>query len=191
MSRTLRYSLICLLIVLTPSTVTAKRRQNDGEVVITMRNGQPCFSYPMDNEIRKKKYYFYSLAVSNKRPNDSGGWAIQIANSNKKGLLEPNNPERCIKYGVITPKMEEIFTAVPLLANTPYHVRLSVSGAAEEGALVERVYRSDFCLSRNAKGEKIIVGAVWDDKTDAPRCLKPGESPKRSLWQRLLRFLSR
>ncbi|MEA5115915.1 MAG: hypothetical protein VB050_18015 [Geobacteraceae bacterium] len=191
MPRTLRYSLICILIVLIPVSVNARSGRN-AEAIVTLHNGQPCFSYPQDKEIRKWHYSFGSLDVSEIGQNSAAtGWEISIADPfEKKGLLEPKSTETCVKYGVLNLGMKVTQPAEPLRLNTPYRVRLSVLKPFEEGGNVRR-YASDFCLSRNAKGEKIIVGADWDYKADAPRCLKPGESPKRSIWQRLLRYLSR
>ncbi|MEA5115920.1 MAG: hypothetical protein VB050_18040 [Geobacteraceae bacterium] len=190
MPHSCRNSLICLLLVIIPVTVSARSDQ-DAEAIVTLRNGQPCFSYPQDKEIRKWHYSFGSLDVSEKGPNGgAGGWEIGLSEPyKKKGLLEPNSPETCVKYGVLNPGMEVTQPAEPLQFNKPYRMRIRVTTMS--GGFSVRRYASDFCLSRNTKGETIIVGAVWDDKADAPRCLKPGESPKRSLWQRLKRFLSR
>ncbi|MEA5115917.1 MAG: hypothetical protein VB050_18025 [Geobacteraceae bacterium] len=191
MPRSCCNSMICLLLVLIPATVSAKSDRN-AEAIVTLRNGQPCFSYPKDKDIRKWHYSFGSLDVSETGPNAGKGvWQVGLSDPyRKKGLLEPNSVGTCVKYGVLNPGMEVTQPAEPLQFNTPYRVHISVLKSDQEGGNV-RLYASDFCLSRNAKGEKIIVGAVWDDKTDAPRCSKPGESPKCSLWQRLIRFLSR
>lgn len=185
-----RNILICLLLALMPTTSNAKSYKN-AEAIITLRDDQPCISYPRDKEIRKWHYYFGYLSVSEIGPYARGKWQIGISDPyEKKGLLEPNSVETCIKYGVPNPGMKTKQAAEPLQFNTPYRVRLSVLKPYEEGGN-EWWYASDFCLSRNAKGETIILNADWDDKADAPRCLKPGESPKRSIWQKLFRFLSR
>lgn len=172
-----RNSLIGLLLALIPATGNAYKPPPSGDMVISMRNGQPCFSYPQD-----KAYSFGSLSISKARP-QGGGWAIQIVSPDRKGLLEPNRPETCIKYGVLNPGMEVVAPAKPLQFDTPYSVRISTHTTS--GISHEYRYSSDFCLSRNEKGETILVGADWDDKTDAMKCLKPGESPKRSFWQKL------
>jgi hypothetical protein len=85
----------------------AKQFKIHGEVVITLRNATPCFSYPQDSEIRKKPYSFSYLNVSNAGPQSGGGWAVDIVNLSRQGLVEPNKPETCIRYGVLNPGMKE------------------------------------------------------------------------------------
>jgi hypothetical protein len=177
-----RNSLIGLLILI-PVSVSAMSRIRDADAVITMRNGNPCFSYPRDEEIRKRPYLFGYLSVSKNGPYGGDGWGIQITSPDRKGLLEPNSPETCVEYGVLNPGMKVMYSAEPLLPDKPYRVFISVS-ARDKGVFYERKYLSNFCISRNEKGESIIVGAEWND-ADGWKCLKPGESPKRGFWQRL------
>ncbi|HQQ88258.1 MAG TPA: hypothetical protein PLA72_09680 [Smithellaceae bacterium] len=179
-----RNSLICLLLLLFPVTGTAMSRIKDADVVITMKNGTPCFSYPQDEEIRKRPYSFAYLSVSENGPHGGGGWAMQIASSDRKGLLDPNSPETCIQYGVLNPGTKHYHEpAEPLQLNTPYYVHINAS--ARDHGFYERKFHTDFCLVRNEKGEKALVGAEYDGDADAWKCLKPGESPKRGFWQRL------
>jgi len=154
----------------------------DGKAVITLRDGQPCFSYPQDEEIRKRSYSFDYLAVTKAGPQGGvGGWVIQLASYDNKIQIEPNSPESCIRYGVLPPGAEEVNPVKPLELNTPYRAYLSVS-ADSAG---EQRYASDFCLTRDTKGLTILVGVGWDNNAYEPHCLKPGESPKRSFWQKL------
>jgi hypothetical protein len=173
-----RYSLSSLLLILIPATVNAMKPPKSGDVVITMRNSQPCFSYPQD-----KSYSFGSLYVSKASLQGGGGWAIQIASPDRKGLLEPNRPETCIQYGVLNPGTKIVAPVNPLLFATPYSVRISAHTIS--GTSYEQKFASDFCITHDAKGETILVNAVWDDEAHAMKCLKPGESSKRSFWQKL------
>lgn len=157
-----------------------------GNVVITMQNGQPCFSYPRDKEILKKKTYAFGYLDVTKSGSERGeGWEIGLSDPFRKGLLDPNTPATCIKYGVPNPGMKVTQPAEPLYFDTPYQVRLDVLTSWEKEGQNECNYASNFCLSRNTKGETILVGADWDDKAGAMKCLKPGESPKRNFWQKL------
>lgn len=156
----------------------------DADAAITMRNGMPCFYYPQDKEIRKRPYSFAYLDVSKAGPVGGGVWAIQIANPEKKGLLDPNSPETCIVYGVLNPGTENMEPPKPLLIDTPYEVFIRVS-ARSEGVHYERKYLSNFCLSRNEKGETVLVGAEVNKQIGGWQCLKPGETTKRSFWQKL------
>jgi hypothetical protein len=110
-------------------------------------------------------------------------WLIDIANPDRKGLLEPNSPGTCIEYSVLPSGTKVVESAKPLQDDTPYSMLLVVYSRSE-GAYFERKYLSDFCVSHNEKGELIIVGASGEGK-GAWHCLKPGESPKRGFWQRL------
>ena len=172
------HSLILILLALIPATGNAMKPPKNGDVVITMRNGQPCFSYQQD-----KSSSFSSLYISKIGTEDSGGWAIQIKSADRKGLLDPNNIKACIKYGVLNPGTEIVAPAEPLRFDTPYRARLYTNTTT--GVSYESRYASDFCITRNAKGNTILVSADWDDKAGAMKCLKPGESPKRSFWQKL------
>jgi hypothetical protein len=176
-----RTSLVGLLLFLIPTTGYATDRRWDAEGVVTIRNAQPCFSYPQDSVIRSdKSYALSSLYVTEIDPSEPPSrWDIRLKNFNKKSTVEPNSPETCIIYNVLPSGMKEMKPAKPLLLNTPYYMEMDVD-ASVRGS---RTFRTEFCLSRNAKGKTILVGIKWDDS--GPRCLKPGESPKRSLWQRL------
>jgi len=180
----INHGLILILLVIIPPLGHAMKPPKTGNVVITMQNGQPCFSYPQDKEIRKKKTYAFSyLDVLDYR--HRGGWEVGLKDSFRKDLLDPNIPATCIKYGIPNPGMKVTRTAEPLLFDIPYQVRMDVLTSWEKEGNFECNYASDFCLTRNAKGESILVGAEWDDKADMMKCLKPGESPKRSFWQKL------
>lgn len=177
------YQLILIVfLALIPTTVNAMTPPKSGNVDITMRSGHPCFSYPQDKYVLKLHYSFGSLDVSDVR--HGGGWEIGLSDPyNKKELLEPNSPETCIKYGVLNSGMKETQPAELLRFDAPYKVRMWVISRSD--GFSERWYASDFCLTRGAKGETILVNAVWNDDATAMKCLIPGESPKRSFWQKL------
>jgi len=172
-----------MLLLVIPLPVHAISRIRDADAVITMRNGNPCFSYPRDEEIQKRSYSFGYLDVSKNGPIGGGGWVIRTASPDRKGLLEPDSPKTCIEYGVLNPGMEVWQAAEPLLFDTPYRVLLIVY--SEPGGLYyDRKYLSNFCVTRNEKGETVLVAASGDGKGEW-RCLKPGEKPRRGFWERL------
>ncbi len=180
-------SLIVLLLVMIPVSANAKQFKIHGDAVITLRNGQPCFSYPKDKEIRKGPYAFSYLAVSKDGPQGGVRWDVDMINLERKGLIEPDNPVTCVNYGIPNSGMKARRIAEPLMFNTPYKVLISVAktDTLKSSYIEERNYRSSFCLKRNAMGETILVGTDWDSNAYEPHCLKPGESPKRSFWQKL------
>ena len=176
-----RNSLMCLVLLM-PAGVGATSRLYDADAVVTLRNGNPCFSYPPNGE----KLFGYHLTVSNPGPRGAIVWDIRIFDYEKKQLPEPNSPETCVGYGVVNSEMEVRRVAEPLLPDTPYRVFISVAEAPAGGQRYRylRKFASDFCISKNDKGEGSIVAAAGGDKGEW-RCLKPGESPKRGFWQRL------
>lgn len=178
-----RKRLILLLIIFVSSMCCAFKSMKQGDAVITMRGGQPCFSYPQDEVIKKNPYSFNFLSVSELVPFGGDGWTIQAATPEGKGLLEPNNPAACIKYGGPHPGTKDWFDpAKPLKMNTPYQVGIVV---APKTSTLERRYTADFCLTRDGKGNKTIVSAdiKHENKITKWVCLKPGEKPKRSFWE--------
>jgi hypothetical protein len=178
MSNIYRNSLIGLLLIFIPATGYAMKPPKSGNLAIIMQNGKPCFYYPP-----QKSYSFSSLYISKSSPESGGGWAIQIKAVDRKGLLNPNRPETCVKYGVQIPGTEIVEPAKSLQLDTPYSARLYTNTTS--GTSDEMRYPSNFCLTHNAKGETILVNAAWDEKKQSMICLKPGEIPKRSFWQKL------
>jgi hypothetical protein len=172
---------LCWLLLLIPVSVVAMSRQYDADAVVTMRNGNPCFSYPPNEE----KLFGYHLSVSKIGQHNAVEWDIQKFNYDKTNMPEPNSPEHCIEYGVVNYELEVKRVAEPLLPDTPYRVFISVAEApTDQRYRYLRKFAADFCISSNKQGEPIVVNASGGGTGDW-RCLKPGESPKRGFWQRL------
>jgi hypothetical protein len=175
-----KYLLISVLILF-PINAAAKRGW-DEKAIITLSDNQPCFSYPPNDETRKRPYAFDYLAVTMAGPQEeAGGWVIQLASYDKKIPVEPNSPMTCIKYGELPPMAAEVNPVKPLEFDTPYRAYLSISTASGS----EIRYASDFCLIRTSKGEVALTGVDWEHTNYEPHCLKPGDAPKRGFWQRL------
>lgn len=171
-------SLFCLFILI-PASANAMYWIKDADAIITMRNGNPCFSYPQDDEVRKRPHAFSSLGVS--KIIGVGGWAIGAENYERTGLLEPNTPETCIEYGVLNPGMKVRYDAEPLQFNSPYRVNIHLSDSPGVGVSYKRDFESHFCITRNEKGETTVVEASGEGK-EGWHCLKPGESTNRGFW---------
>lgn len=170
-----RNSLICCLATLLPGIVFA-RSYKDADAVVTMRNGNPCFSYPQDSEIQKRPYSISYLSVSPIKT-DRGGWLTTIYYGEKKSVLNPNTPENCIEYGVLNPGMKEEHAAIPILPDTPYRVFIQVSAVPG----FDRKFATEFCITKNEKDELVVVEAGGNGK-GAWSCLIPGESANRGFW---------
>lgn len=185
MLNTYRNSLICLLFIMIPVSGYAMKPQHQGDVIITLRDGLPCFSYPIDKELKKMPYSFSYLSVSERGPVGRGGWETQIEDADRKNLLEPNRTETCIKYGGPHPGTKKEYNAEPLKIDTPYRVHIRVNTTSN--IVSERNYSSNFCLTRDENGNKIIVAADTEPESKVIKwkCLKPGEKPQRSFWERL------
>ncbi len=180
----LRNGLIFILIIFSSINVYAISSIKDADAVITIRDGKPCFSYPQDKEILARPYSFGYLSVSNISSVGGNGWEMEIISAAKQGLLEPNNPTTCIKYSVHHPGTRNIKPPAQLLMHTPYQV-LIVVYSPPLGPVYERKFLSRFCLAHDEKGNTVIVHAQRDSYTKEMKCLKPGESPKRSFWQKM------
>lgn len=173
-----RNSLICCLFMLLPGTVLA-RAYKDADAVVTMKNGQPCFSYPRISEIQNRPYSLSFLDVTSV-DRGKAGWLTTVIFGDRKVNVTPDIPENCIEYGTLKPGMKEEHAATTLSFDTPYRVFMQV--AAAEG--YEQKFASEFCITKNEKDEPILVEAEGNGK-GAWGCLKPGESKKRGLWEKL------
>ncbi len=169
-------SLICSLLVLIFPVIVPARSNKDADAVISMRNGRPCFSYQQDAVIQKRQYKICFLSVI-KISDAREGWLTSVNYDDKKAVIEPNTLEACIKYGIPIPGMKEVEAADPLLSDTPYRVFMQVSAVPG----YERKFASEFCVTRNEKGETVIVEATGGGRGEW-RCLKPGESKKSGFW---------
>jgi hypothetical protein len=149
-----------------------------GRVVIKMFGGVPCFSYPSDEFTHNEGFSFSNLGISNRNRNNVL-WEIQIKSADRENLVDPDSPQTCLKYGTLSPGMKEDTPAKTLDYNTVYDVRMRVS-SHKGGMYSQRNYRAFFCLTTSDQGEPIVVRAAYDEKMLEFRCLKPGESPKRS-----------
>lgn len=177
-----RNSLICFLFVMIPAIGnTSGDRQYDADAIVTMRNHQPCFSYPTNEE----KLFGYHLTVSKKGTNDEAVWDIQIFDYDKKNIPEPNIIKNCIEYGIPKSETEVKRAATPLVYDTPYMVFISVAESPTGGQRYRylRTFLNNFCVTRNENGEPVITGADWGDK--GWHCMLPEESSKRGFWQKL------
>lgn len=150
------------------------RPYKDANAVVTLRNGNPCFSYPRESEIQKRPYSMSFLDVTTIL-DGKAGWLTTKVYEDKTARVTPNSPEACIEYGVLSPGMRERDVAKPLLFNTPYNVFIQVSAVPG----YERKFASEFCVSHNKKGEPVLVEADFDK---AWYCLKPGETKKLGFW---------
>jgi hypothetical protein len=178
-----RNSFILLLLCAFPLSVYGMSTIKHGDVTITIRNGKPCFSFPLDKETKKREYFFDTLRVSLQKPSIET-WAVYIPDTDWKWSANPDRPAKCIEYDSILPELIIDAPAHPLTYDTPYRVFMVVSTRPWVNHV--RRYLSEFCLTRNDTGETVIVEATWEKQTEEYRCLKPGESSKhRGFWDRL------
>lgn len=156
------------------ANVHATSSIKDGDVVITLRNGNPCFSYPLDEATKKRNYSFELLGVSlNDREASLPGvkaWELGFSKADEKNLANPNSPETCIEYGVDYPGTKQKAPAALIRFDVPYRVFLHVS--TDTGAFYERKYLSEFCISHNATGDRIILEAKYNNATNKYECIK-------------------
>jgi hypothetical protein len=180
-----RNSLIVPLLLVLPTIGYAVSTIKDADAVITMRNGNPCFSYPIDKQILKRPFSFGRLSVGTKGPKGDAIWIIEAIDIASIDLIEPNNIENCIEYGA-TPSGTKIrFPAEPLEMNTPYYGRLHLYSKPASEWHYQRKYMSNFCVVTNEKKQTTIAWAAYNEKTHRWECLQPGQSPKRSFWKKL------
>ncbi|MDY7578673.1 hypothetical protein RGU70_10095 [Herbaspirillum sp. RTI4] len=139
---------------------------SDGDLIVTLRDGIPCYSYPIDSHTAKRSYFMGVLYVSwNDRetslpPFDT--WRLESGNAD----YSPSSPESCLKYGVVAPGTSEKLPAKPHRYDVPYRAHLTVFSPTED-----RKYMTYYCLSHNFSGETIIHKAKYVDKTSKYICV--------------------
>jgi len=154
----------CVLLILTAVFVReaiASDSLSDGEAVVTLKHDQPCFSFPVDDATRGNHFFLYEISVSfNKglaaHPS-TASWKLRVDQGNRQHFGKAGNPEQCIEYGTaILAKSQP--TAVPLEANIPYQVLLTIystENSSSSGSI--RTYHSIFCLGLDSNKRKMIV----------------------------------
>lgn len=170
---------LILMLISFPVHSIAMTRLIDADGVVTIKNGNPCFSHPQDKEVIRNRYSLRSLDVVNA----TGGvvWEIDRFFYDENTLPEPNSVETCIEYGVLGRGMRVRQDAIPLQFEAPYRALMRLREAPDVGVYHKRSYMSAFCLTKNEQGEPIIVEATGGGRGEW-RCLKPGESANGGFW---------
>jgi hypothetical protein len=157
--------------------------------VVTIKNNNPCFSYPRDKEVISKEkkdipYGIRYISLIAQRPwGFKGRWELQ---QNGSPLHQPDKPEMCIEYGSVPPRMRTLSPTEQLQLNVPYEILIGLYTSYKDN-YYNRKYSSSFCLVRDEDNELVITGVVYDKEMHVSRCLKPGEKPppKSTFLQRL------
>lgn len=171
-------SMILMLISFQVPSI-AMTRLIDADGIVTIKNGNPCFSHPQDREVQKNRYSLSYFVVM--EPAGGAAWEIDRFFYDENTLPEPNSAETCIEYGVLGRGMRVRQDAIPLQFDVPYQALMRLREAPDVGVFHKRNYMSEFCLTKNEKGEPIIVEATGGGRGEW-RCLKPGESANRGFW---------
>jgi len=168
---------LCFLTLLVvKSDVFASDSIADGKAVVTLRNNQPCFSFPLDETTKKIKFLLYKIEVYFNKGQaaypSTKTWVLKINEENKKFFNNPNTPEQCIEYGVSTPNNNST-VAIPVEINVPYQVFLTIySPEIASSSASIRSYYSDFCLILGATHNKIVVNPKFNSSTGVFQCEK-------------------
>ena len=153
--------LLFLILSLTINNAFASDSLADGEAIVTVQNGQPCFSYPLDEATKKNKFHLYEIEVyENKGGNYSSikYWDLDINPQNRKSIISLNAPEQCFEYGVVPPLTKHNVHAIPIKINTPYRVFLTIySPEIASSSASFRTYFNDFCLTLDTNNKKTVI----------------------------------
>jgi hypothetical protein len=75
----------------------------DGNVIISLRNDQPCFSVALDDATRNRRFFLYEVSVNSRSgpAADAGAqyWTLRldrIAGERLGGIVAPGG---CVEYG--------------------------------------------------------------------------------------------
>lgn len=148
----------------------------DGEVVVTLRNSQPCFSYPLDEATKKNKFFLHKIEVSFNKGlaayPSTKSWELKINQANRPLFTNPNTPEQCIEYGTATPTQTPS-PVIPIEINIPHRVFLTIySPEIASSSASIRSYYNDFCLSLGTSNNKILIRPVFNPSTGVFKCGK-------------------
>mgnify|MGYP001559953817 CR=1 FL=1 len=162
---------------------------SDGELVISLRNDAPCFSYPADDATQKRNYVFASLEMSWSDKVSSlpgvAAWYIGV-NPSEYGLANPSSPATCIGYGDHYPgALENKGPAKPIRYDVPYRAHMRIASQRPLEEYFERKYESWFCLSRDATGATVLLKAERNRATSKYECVPPEKIDKRGFFDRL------
>lgn len=154
----------------------------DGDVMITKKMGNPCFSFPADTETKKRSYSLGQLVVWDEVLNQQAwGIEIQYPYPEPAALPRPNSQESCVEYGKEISGTTTKKRSLPLGDNAPYSVALNLF-TPETSARYERKYLSKFCLSHNAADQMIILRADYNKVAKKYDCVKREDEHRRESW---------
>ncbi len=156
----------------------------DGELIVTLRDTRPCFSYPLDDSTRMTEYYFGYMSITwNERESYLPGhkaWFLE-KDVDGKNLIKPHSADTCVVYGEKYPGAQEKDGPAKLLREgLPYNAHMTVF--AEHS---NRKYETWFCLSRDTTGAIVLLKAERNRATSKYECVPPEKIDKRGFFDRL------
>ena len=164
----------------------AMSRISDGDLIISLRDERPCFSYPIDEETKKGGYSFgYLSVIWNDGVSSLPGhlaWELELA-PGSKDLANPSSQESCVGYGYRYPgTQEKEGPAKPIRYGIPYNAHMMISTT---GVFSKRKYETWFCLNRDLTGAIVLLKAERNRSTSKYECVPPEKIDKRGFFERL------
>ena len=162
-----------LIVFLFAGNAFAMSKISDRDLIVSLRNNLPCFSYPIDEETKNEGYSFGYMDVTwNDRESSLPGhlaWTLDIDIDNKIPVY-PNKPDFCLGYGDTPPGTSDKRkgAALPMRYDVSYRAHMSV---LKKGSTYTRKYETWFCLSRNKANQTIILQANWKRATSKFECV--------------------
>lgn len=165
MLRFFQSSGLAVLACLLSENVYATSSISDGELVVTLRKGQPCYSYPTDEITKKKSFYLGMLAVTNIGQMQSPFvmWELESG----KDEYSPSSPGLCLEYSILKINAIQKTPAKLHQYNIPYEARLKIFSGNNE-----RRYRAFYCLGKDLTGTTILLKANFNEQRNRFECIK-------------------
>ena len=166
--------ILSLLLLLFSAQSFAVSTISHGELVITIVDNKPCFSFPQDEVTKKRQFYFSTLEIdwNAKEAQRQGVWAWSLYQDTSSLIkLSPSTEQSCIRYGETKPGTRQpMGTAKPIQYDIPYEALMSITTAENERPTAHRRYLSWYCLSRDAKENTRLVKAEWNREKSKYEC---------------------
>lgn len=152
----------------------------DGDVILKLKNGKPCFTYSSSAQDEVPRFFQYlSVTSSNETFWQIAAGRTYVPSSDRyeAPLGARLSPLQCIEYGETHAGAAVTVPPKPLKNNVPYLVHMETVGYQKSAGeakllLVEEKYRAYFCVTHDHGGRPVLKPGRFNTLARQPECIE-------------------